>query len=207
MEHKKATQVELSGIPGFADPSPVLTLIFATLCFCFWANTMGFFTDGAVLAIGILQLGVFVSYTVGGIILLYRGNGFGGNTFMIFATVFGGIGGATHVTMSLVPETTAFCYQICGVAFIVAGVFLLAMVPGLMYGQKTDFLMFLFGGLGVLGYGLTGANLCPATLNYPAAWCLLVDGLVGLYTVIAMMLGWCGITLSYGKPFFKKKNS
>ena len=207
MENKKTTQVELNGIPGFADPSPVLTLVFATLCFCFWANTMGFFTDGAVLAIGVLQLGVFVSYTVGGVILLNRGNGFGGNTFMIFATVFGGIGGATHVTMSLVPESTPFCYQICGVAFIVAGVFLLAMVPGLMYGQKTDFLMFLFGGLGVLGYGLTGANLCPAVLNYPAAWCLLVDGVVGMYTVIATMLGWCGITMSYGKPFFHKKGA
>ena len=205
VENKKETQVSLNGIPGFADPSPVLTLVFATLCFCFWANTMGFFTAGAVLAIGVLQLGVFTSYTVGGVILLHRGNGFGGNTFMIFATVFGGIGGATHVTMSLVPETTAFCYQICGVAFIVAGVFLLAMVPGLMYGQKTDFLMFLFGGLGVLGYGLTGANICPGWLNYPAAWCLLVDGLVGMYTVVATMLGWCGITMSYGKPFFHKK--
>lgn len=207
MDEQKTVQVELNGNPGFADPSPVLTLVFATLCFCFWANTMGFFTDGAVLAIGVLQLGVFVSYTVGGIILLNRGNGFGGNTFMIFATVFGGIGGATHVTMSLVPESTPFCYQICGVAFIVAGVFLLAMVPGLMYGQKTDFLMFLFGGLGVLGYGLTGANLCPAWLNYPAAWCLLVDGVVGMYTVVAIMLGWCGITMSYGKPFFQKKST
>ena len=205
MEEKNELKVNLNGIPGFADPSPVLTLIFATLCFCFWANTMGLFTDGAVLAIGVLQLGVFVSYTVGGVILLHKGNGFGGNTFMIFATVFGGIGGSTHVTMSLVPSSIAFCYQICGVAFIVAGVFLLAMVPGLKYGNKCDFLMFLFGGLGVLGYGLTGANLCPAVLNYPAAFCLLIDGIVGMWTVFVAMLGWCGIPLSLGKPFFKQK--
>jgi len=129
----------------FADPSPVLTLIFATLCFCFWANTMGFFTEGAVLAIGILQLGVFVSYTVGGIILLHRGNSFGGNTFMSF----------------------------------------------------------LFGGLGVLGYGLTGAGIAPEIVNVPAAWCLLIDGVVGLYTVVVLMLGFLGINLSLGKPFFK----
>ena len=202
MENNK--EVALKGIPGFADPSPVLTLIFATLCFCFWANTMGFFTDGSTLAIGVLQLGVFVSYTVGGVILLYRGNGFGGNTFMIFATVFGGIGGLTHVTMSLIPASIPFCYQICGIAFIAAGIFLLAMLPGLMYGAKTDFLMFLFGGLGVLGYGLTGANLCPPIVNYPAAFCLLIDGLVGIYTVIATMLGFCGIPMSFGKPFFHK---
>ena len=205
MELKNDIAVELKGIPGFADPSPVLTLIFATLCFCFWANTMGYFTAGATLAIGVLQLAVFASYTIGGVILLNRGNGFGGNTFMIFATVFGGIGGATHVTMSLLPATIAFCYQICGVAFIVAGVFLLAMIPGLLYGPKTDFLMFLFGGLGVLGYGLTGANICPSVLNYPSAFCLLIDGIVGLYTVVATMLGWCGISMSYGKPLLTKK--
>lgn len=190
----------------FGSPVPVLNLVFATLCFCFWANTMGFFTDGAVLAIGVLQLGVFVTYTVGGIILLKNGNAFGGNTFMIFATVFGGIAGTAHVTMSLVPASIPFCYQICGVAFIVAGVFLLIMLPGLKYACKCDFIMFLFGGLGVLGYGLTGAGLAPAVLNYPAAFCLLIDGIAAMWQIMALMLGWCGIEITQGKPFFTPKN-
>lgn len=204
MEDTRDIKVNLNGIPGFGDPSPVLTLIFATLCFCFWANTMGFFTDGAVLAIGVLQLGVFVAYTVGGVILLHRGNSFGGNTFMIFATVFGGVGGGTHVAMTIAGvKNVAFCYQICGVAFIVAGIFLLCMVPGLKSAPKTDFLSFLFGGLGVLGYGLTGAGIAPEIVNVPAAWCLLIDGVVGLYSVIVLMLGFLGIKLSLGEPFFK----
>lgn len=205
MDNNTTVNVNVDPSNSFASPAPVLTLIFATLCFCFWANTMGFFTEGAVLAIGVLQLGVFVAYTVGGIILLKMGNGFGGNTFMIFATVFGGIAGTAHVTMSLVPETIPFCYQICGVAFIVAGVFLLVMVPGVRYACKCDFLMFLFGGLGVLGYGLTGAGLAPAWLNYPAAFCLLIDGLAGMWQVFSIMLGWCGIELTQGKPFFTPK--
>ena len=166
---------------------------------------MGFFTDGAVLAIGVLQLGVFVAYTVGGVILLRNGNAFGGNTFMIFATVFGGIAGTAHVTMSVVPETIPFCYQICGVAFIVAGVFLLIMLPGVRYACKCDFLMFLFGGLGVLGYGLTGAGIAPAVLNYPAAFCLLIDGIAAMWQIMALMLGWCGIEITQGKPFFTPK--
>lgn len=208
MENSKNIKIDINGVPGFGDPSPVLTLIFATLCFCFWANTMGFFGDGAVLAIGVLQLGVFVAYTVGGIILLHRGNSFGGNTFMIFATVFGGIAGTAHISLVLFPTINVpFCYQICGVAFIAAGVFLLLMLPGLKYSPKTDFIMFLFGGLGVLGYGLTGAGIAPSWLNYPAAWCLLVDGLTGFYTVIATMLGFLGITMSFGKPFFTPKES
>ena len=45
----------------FGSPVPVLNLVFATLCFCFWANTMGFFTDGAVLAIGVLRRGFYRS--------------------------------------------------------------------------------------------------------------------------------------------------
>ena len=208
MENTKDMNVNVNSIPSFGDPSPVLTLIFATLCFCFWANTMGFFGEGAVLGIGVLQLGVFVAYTVGGIILLRNGNAFGGNTFMIFATVFGGIAGTAHVSLALFPTINVpFCYQICGVAFIAAGVFLLLMVPGLKYAPKTDFIMFLFGGLGVLGYGLTGAGLAPAVVNYPSAFCLLIDGLTGFFTVITTMLGFLGVEITAGtKPFFTPKN-
>ena len=201
----KKEEIHVTSVPAWGDPTPVLTTIFATLCFCFWANTMGFFTDGAVLAIGVLQLAVFASYTIGGVILLKNGNAFGGNTFMIFATVFGGIGGATHLTMVLAGEKAIpFCYQICGVAFIVAGVYLLMMLPGLKTAPKTDFLAFLTGGVGVLCYGLTGAGIAPAGLNYLGAWALLIDGLVGFYTVCGSMLGFLGHKpFPLGKPFFK----
>lgn len=203
----KEMNVNIVNDTGFADPSPVLTLIFATLCFSFWANTMGLLGEGAVLGIGILQLAVFTSYTVGGVILLRKGNGFGGNTFMIFATVFGGVGGLTHVSMTAASvRDVPFCYQLCGIAFLAASVFLLAMVPALLYkGSVCDVLMFLFGGLGVLGYGLTGAGIAPAVVNYPAAWCLLVDGVVGFYTVIAGMNQFLGFgSMPLGDPILKK---
>ncbi len=206
-KNKHEIDVNVKGTPGFGDPSPVLTLVFATLCFSFWANTMGFLGEGAVLGIGVLQLGVFVTYTTGGIILLQKGNSFGGNTFMIFATVFGGIGGLTHVGMTVAGAAgVAFCYQLCGIAFICAGVFLLAMVPTLLHkGTICDVLMFLFGGLGVLGYGLTGAQILPDVVNYPSAWCLLVDGVVGFYTVIAGMVGFLdGVKMPLGGPIIKK---
>ena len=191
----------------FGDPSPVLTTIFATLCYCFWANTMGFFGDGAVFAIGVLQLAVFTAYTVGGVILLRNGNSFGGNMFLVFATVFGGIGGATHVAMTLAGNANIdFCYQICGVAFIVAGALLLLMLPGIAYTTKADFICFLSGGIGVLCYGLTGAGLAPAGLNYLGGWMLLIDGLVGLYTVVGQMLNFLGCKpLPLGKPLLQRK--
>ena len=206
---EKEMNVKITASPLFGDPSPVLTTIFATLCYCFWANTMGLFTDGAVLAIGTLQLAVFASYTIGGVILLRNGNGFGGNMFMVFATVFGGIGGATHVVMTLVGEQgIAFCYQICGVAFIVAGALLLLMLPGIIYTTKADFICFLSGGIGVLAYGLTGAGICPAWVNYIGAWALLIDGLVGFYTVVGTMLTFLGNKpLPLGKPILTRKET
>lgn len=205
MEEKM--DVKKKADPVFGDPTPVLTTIFATLCYCFWANTMGLFTDGAVLAIGVLQLAVFASYTIGGVILLRNGNSFGGNTFMIFATVFGGIGGATHVAMTMAGEQgIAFCYQICGVSFIVAGIYLLCMVPPMRFAAKTDFIAFLTGGIGVLAYGLTGAGLAPGFVNYIGAWALLIDGITGFYSVISAMLAFAGgRPLPLGKPFAVQK--
>ena len=74
MEENKVKEMNVNVVndTGFADPSPVLTLIFATLCFSFWANTMGLLGEGAVLGIGVLQLAVFVSYTVGGVIYIAK---------------------------------------------------------------------------------------------------------------------------------------
>lgn len=207
MEQQYTQPVRVEGISTFADASPTLVLIFATVCTCFWANTMGFFPEGGVLAIGILQLAVFVGYTLGGMVLLHRGNGFGGNTFMIFASFFGGIGGASNVALALAGEAgIPYSGKVSGIAFIIAGIFLLMMLPGVRYASKCDFLMYLTGGLGTLGYGLTGAGLCPASLNYPAAWLVFVDACIGMYVVAATMLKWGGITLSLGKPFFCEKD-
>ncbi len=204
---EKDMSVKVTATPLFGDPSPVLTTIFATLCYCFWANTMGFFGEGAVLAIGVLQLAVFASYTIGGVILLRNGNSFGGNMFMVFATVFGGVGGATHVSMSLLAEKgITLCYQILGVSFIVAGILLLLMIPAVLYTTKADFICFLSGGIGVLCYGLTGAGLAPAGLNYLGAWALLIDGIVGFYTVVGQMLVFGGCKqLPLGKAILTRK--
>ena len=69
---------------------------------------------------------------------------------------------------------------------------------------KTENITFLTGGVGVLCYGLTGAGIAPAGLNYLGAWALLIDGLVGFYTVCGSMLGFLGHKpFPLGKPFFK----
>ena len=201
-----ACEVTIRGMPGNADAAPTLNLIFATLCFCFWANAMGFLDEGATLAIGVLQLAFFVGYMVGGIILTSRGNAFGGNTFMIFASFFGGAGGLTHIAMTIAQTLgVPFDYKVLGIAFVIAGIFLLAVLPGVLTAPKVDFICFLTGGIGVLGFGLTGAGLIPASWNIVAGWFLFADGVLAVYAVVASMLGYCGIHLSCGKPFLAPK--
>lgn len=60
----------------------------------------------------------------------------------------------------------AFDYQILGIPFIVAGAFLLPCLSGVVSTPKFDFFSFLTGGLGVLFYGLTGAEILSAEWNY-----------------------------------------
>lgn len=202
----QTNEVSLKGTPGNADATPTLNIIFATLCFCFWANGIGLLGEGATLAIGILQLAFFGGYLVGAIILISRANAFGGNTFLIFASFFGAAGGLTHIGMVIAEKLgLPFDYRVLGIAFIVAGVFLLAMLPGLLSAPKLDFLCFLTGGLGVLGFGLTGAGLLGAQWNPVAGWLLFVDGVLAMYAVAANMLGYMGIKLSCGKPFVSPK--
>ena len=140
-------------------------------------------------------------------VLLHKGNGFGGNTFMAFASFFGGIGGDSNVALGLTGAFgIPFCAQVSGVAFIIAVAFLLLMLPGVRYASKCDFLVYFLGGLGTLGYGLTGAGLAPAFVNYIAAWLVFIDAIVGVYIVVAKMLSWTGIEISMGKPFFHPKD-
>ncbi|MEA5002506.1 MAG: hypothetical protein VB081_03315 [Christensenella sp.] len=202
-DNPKKYTVALEGMPGNGDPVPTLNLIFATLCFCFWANAIGLLGEGATLAIGVLQVAVFVGYTIGAILLFNRGNAFGGNVFLVFATFFGTIGGFSNIMLAVSQMTgIPFDYKVSGICFIVSGLFLLFALPGLLTAPKTDFLCFLTGGIGVLGFGLTGAEILPPVWNIVAAWALFIDGVIASYCVVALMLGFCGIELTLGtKPF------
>lgn len=203
-ENQKSVQADVSvqGYPGIADASPTLNLIFSTLCFMFWANTMGLMGEGATLAIGMMQLAFFTGYTVGGYILCTRGNAFGGNTFLIFAAFFGGAGGFGNTAYAITQHVgIPFSYRIVGVAFLTSGLFLLYTLPGLLTAPKIDFLCFLTGGIGVFAYGLGMTELLGSWIYYIGAWSLFIDGVLATYCVFQMMLAFTGTELSRGRPF------
>ena len=150
-KEKKGTK---KGIAGPGDIGGGLAIGFGTLCFCFWANAMGFCdTEGFELAIGVVLLGFFVIYLVGGLYYLRLGNTLSGCVYVVFATSFGLFGGAVNVGHALCSYSgIPFDNTIGGISFLISGTFVLFLLPGLRYSAKVDFLVFFFAGIGVCNY-------------------------------------------------------
>lgn len=205
---QKEITVSIKNYQGLADSSPVGTFVFSILCFAFWAADIGLLHDGAQLGIGLLQWGVFITYMITGTTLILQGNGLGGNTYLLFGTVFGAIGGFFNTFGPLCAKWgIPLDYSLFGLSLILAGSYLFLVLPGLKYAPKAVFLVFFFGGVGVLGSGLTIVGFLPPSFNIINGWALFLDGVAGMWTVISTSLGFCGVTLSCGKPFFKPKET
>lgn len=208
LNDEKEIEVSVKNYQGLADSSPVGTFVFSILCFAFWAADLNLLHDGAQLAIGLLQFGVFITYMMVGGSLIQQGNGLDGNTYLLFGTVFGAIGGFFNTFEPLfVKWGIPFDYSLFGLSLIMAGTYLFLVLPGLKYASKVVFLVFFFGGVGVLGSGLTIMGFLPASFNIINGWALFFDGVAGFYSVIATCLSFAGVTIPCGKPFFKTKEA
>jgi hypothetical protein len=201
-------EVSVKNFQGFADSSPVGTFVFSILCFAFWASDLNLLADGGWLGIGFLQFGVFITYMIVGTTLIKKGNGLGGNTYLLFGTCFGAIGGIFNTFGPLCAHWgIPLDYSLFGLSLILAGLYLFLVLPGLKYAPKVDFLIFFFGGVGVLGSGLTIMGFLPGWFNIVNGWALFADGVVGFYSVIATVLSFVGVNIPCGKPFFKNKSA
>lgn len=198
--------IEVVNYTGFADISPVGTFVFCILCFAFWAYDIGLLGEGSGIAIGLLGLAVFIPYLITGIALTSKGICLGGNTYVLFGAVFGSCGGLFNTFSDLFARWgIPFNYSVVGIPFTLAGLYLLFLLPGMLRTTKVDFLIFFFGGLGVLGSGLTILGLLPPSFNLFNGWALFCDGVVGFYAVIAIVLNSLGLNVPMGTPFCAPK--
>lgn len=199
---KKIQEVKVTGYDGFADLSPVGTFVFCILCFAFWAADLGMLGEGATTAIGFLGLGVFVPYLITGIYLAKKGIVLGGNTYVLFGAVFGSCGGLFNTFSEIFAKYgIPFDYKVVGIAFTLAGLYLLCLLPAVAKVDKVNFFIFFFGALGVLGSGVTILGFLPSSFNLFNGWALFMDGVVGFYAVIATILNTFDYHLPFGKPF------
>lgn len=205
---KKEVFVNVANYNGVADISPIGTFVFCILCFAFWASDLGLTGEGSGLAIGFLGLAVFIPYLICGIKLTEKGLCLGGNTYLLFGAVFGACGGLFNTFSALFEHwNIPFNYSLVGIPFLLAGLYLIFMLPGVIKVSKIDFLIFLFGAMGVTGSGLSVLGIGGQALNLFNGWSLFADGVVGFYSVISVTLGSLGVNLPLGKPFIQPKES
>ena len=204
MENNKSTftEITVNGYVGVADLSPVGTFVFCVLCFCFWASDLNLLGEGGTMAVGFLGLAVFVPYMITGISLAKKGLVLGGNTYILFGAVFGSSGGLFNTFSGVFAKYgIPFNYKVIGIAFLLAGLYLLLLLPGVARIDKVNFFIFFFGAVGVLGSAFTIFGVLPEKFNVFNGWALFMDGVVGFYAVIATILNSLGYHLPFGKPF------
>ncbi len=207
-ENKQVNEVVVTATPEFGYPGATLAFIFTNLSFIFWANLMGFLGDGAGLAIGAIQCGVFGGYICGSIILLKKGLAFEGNVFMVFASFFGGVGGLTNIIGAVAHFVgMPFSNAVPGICWLLCGVFLIAILPGTRTAPKAGFLFYIFGGVGLIFMGLLTLGVLGGSVwTQIIAWSLFGAGVCGLFVTISTMNGLGGVANMppLGKPFFKE---
>ncbi len=183
------------------------TMIYSCLCITFAANLLGFVGEGAGLAVGILQLGVFAGYIIGSMYVLKSGSDIGGNTFFLFATMFGGAGGLLTVSGHIFDYLgIPYCWEIGSIVNVVCGLILFVIAFANRINSKADFLVILFAAVGVSSAGLCGLVM-PELFSLIGGIALGIDGIIAFYIVAAAYLEMSGIRINLGKPLAEKKKA
>lgn len=188
------------------DPSAALSFIFTMLGVVTWANYMGFFSGPVYLVMGLTQLACYVPYLIGAVFLLLRGDTINGCIFLIFATLFGGVGSFLNLAYGA-AELIGFqvCTQMAAIPYFWGAI---AMIPMMISVRKTA------SAMTFLCYSCAVAFLIlmlPASfgiltniLNPVINWLNLAVAVTGMYTLINALLraGGCR-ELPEGSPLFK----
>ena len=206
---EKTTVVEVKIIERkdqLGNPGPALTFIFTMITACFWGMYQGIFTGPTTIAIGLVQCACYLPYLVGTAIFFMKGNSVFGITFLIFSTLFGGVGGFLNVFSGFAQmngwDTT---YQMSALPFILGGVSVFPVIVVLRAAaSKVSFICFFCAMVFLILGGLVTLNILPAGVDILNKWLALIVFLTGTYEFVGGILEAGGSKpLPNGKPFFK----
>lgn len=202
MEESKTVLVKQ--VPA-VNAAPATCFIYCCLCFGFAASLLGLIGEGAVLAVGVLQLGVFVGYTVGALLIMKSGAGVGGNTFFLFAAIFSGAGGMLTVCGAVFLHMgIPFSTSLGSLINVVSGGVLWVLVYANRVSSKTDFFIILFSAIGVTACGI-GGFAAGWLLDPIAGGSLGIAGIFALYGSSIGFLEMSGVKVNYGKPWVTER--
>lgn len=176
---------EKIGNPGLA-----LTFIFTMLAMITWADYMGFFVGPVYLVKGLVELACYIPYLIGAVLFFLKGDTVNGTIYLIFATLFGGVGGFLDLAYTA-SDLLGFevCRQMAAIPYFWGA---LAMLPMIVSVRKTA------GPVSILCYICATSFLTlmlPAAfgilsepLNAVISWLNLAVGITGMYTLISGLL-------------------
>ncbi len=204
MEESSTRDVSVRGLVPTGNIGGGLAVGYACLCVAFWANAIGLCAPGGfTIAIGVVLLGFFVVYFVGGLYFLKQGNTLAGAIFVTFGAVFGLFGGAVNLAGSICAELgVPFDFTAASLSFVIAGLFLLLILPAMKGFSKVDFTCYLASGVGVAAFGVAGLGIMPDVVNLVGGWSILVGGICAFYGAVATVYASVGKQLPTGRPFF-----
>lgn len=187
----------------WASAAPTMTLMFSMLGLMFWAIFVGLLKPEAALLLGVIQVGIFPAYLIGGIILLKEGDGLNGNVFYYFSTYFGLCAGLYNLVTYFAPiYHWAIDPRIMGYFWLCASIMLFGSLLGYKKVPWVFFSVLFFAALALFILGFTALGLLPLVFNLVAGWCLFIVGIFGLYLAVAGLLENADIKLPLGRPFF-----
>lgn len=201
MENIEKEEIVVKGLIPLGNVAGGLGFGYASLCLAFAANAFGFTnSDGFSIAIGVVLIGFFVIYLVGGLFFLKQGNTLVGSIYIAFSVAFGLYGGAINIAGTICTTLgIPFDFTIAAFANVIGGLYLLLLLPAMKGFAKVDFICFLFSGIGVLAFGLAGLGL---DANMIGGLGLSVAAVAAYYGSVAACFSSVGKQLPVGRPFF-----
>ncbi|MEK3905294.1 hypothetical protein [Paenibacillus sp. FSL R7-0179] len=188
------------------NPGPALTFIFTMLTMEFWGIYAGIFTGPTIMAVGMVQIACFIPYLIGAILYYCKGDSTNGNVFLIFATLFGGVGGLTNITIG-VSEIMGWpiSTQMTALPFILGGISILPVVwINRASADKVTVICYMAAACFLTFTGLVSLNILNTHWNLLLQWLGLIVTITGLYSCInGLLLGGRSRGIPVGKPFFK----
>lgn len=176
------------------DPGITITFLFTMITILYWGMFQGIFKNNAILIVGLTQLACFPGYIIGSIIYFIRGDTLYGSVYMIFATLFTGVGGLANIATYVgILNGWGLDGSVSSMAFLWGG---LALIPVCIVKRKEPILplsMFVVATFFLIGYPLIVLGCLPLTLMVVVKWMALWIAVDGLYSLMSgiMILGGC----------------
>lgn len=188
------------------DPGPALTFIFTMLTMEFWGINAGIFTGPTMISVGVVQLACFIPYLIGAILFFLKGDSVNGNIFLIFATIFGGVGGFCNTIIGFANIMDwPICTQMTALPYIMGGI---SIFPTLWVirkaADKVTVICYLAAAFFLTLTGLVSLNILSGSWNQIIQWLCLTVVVTGFYSCLNGLLV-CGGSrgIPVGKPFSK----